>query len=153
MIRLKALPLFIRLIILLAFPFAFVSALLISNKNPEKMEAINTPTVTDWIAPKYADKLKNPLEGDAKAAKEGKSIYTVNCASCHGNKGEGNGPAAAALNPKPKNLTSEKVQSQTDGAIFWKITTGNPPMVSWQKVLTEKQRWSLVDYIRQIKTK
>ena len=153
MIRLKALPLFIRLIILLAFPFAFVSALLISNKNPDKMETINTPSVTDWIAPKYADKLKNPLEGDAKAAKEGKSIYTVNCASCHGNKGEGNGPAAAALNPKPKNLTLEKVQSQTDGAIFWKITTGNPPMVSWQKVLTEKQRWSLVDYIRQIKTK
>jgi len=133
--------------------FSFISALLVIHENPGKTETINTPTGTDWIAPKYADKLKNPFDGDIKAAKEGKSLYTTNCSSCHGNKGEGNGPASAALNPKPKNLTSEKVQSQTDGAIFWKITTGNPPMVSWQKVLSEKERWSLVDYIRQLKTK
>jgi len=141
------------LLILSSIFFIFISALLISKENTGINNSVNSPSGTEWVAPKYTDKIKNPLEGDAKAAKDGKSLYITNCLTCHGNKGEGNGPGAAALNPKPKNLTSEKVQSQTDGAIFWKITTGNPPMVSWQKVLSEKERWSLVNYIRQLKTK
>ena len=35
---------------------------------------------------------------------KGKAVFAVNCASCHGNEGLGNGPAAAALNPKPRNF-------------------------------------------------
>ena len=108
---------------------------------------------SEWVAPKYVEKLKNPLAGDAKAIKEGRILFNTNCATCHGNKGEGNGPSAASLNPKPKNLTSKQVQGQPDGAIFWKITTGKPPMLSWQATLNEKQRWSLVNYIRELKKK
>lgn len=108
---------------------------------------------TDWAAPKYVDKLKNPVASDPKSLKEGRILFNSNCATCHGDKGEGNGPAAAPLNPKPKNLTSKVVQDQTDGAIFWKITTGKAPMVSWQATLNEKQRWSLVNYIRELKKK
>jgi mono/diheme cytochrome c family protein len=117
------------------------------------LDKINQGGKVEWKAPPFADKMKNPLAADQKVAKDAKIVYTTNCASCHGDKGEGNGPAAAALNPKPKNLTSEKVQEQSDGALFWKITTGNPPMVSWKDALTEKQRWGLVDYIRQLKKK
>lgn len=105
---------------------------------------------TSWVAPESADKLKNPLKGNAKAAKDGKSLFTTYCVSCHGNKGEGNGVAAASLTPKPKNLTAKQVQDQTDGAIFWKITTGKPPMLSWKSTLSDKQRWSLVNYIREL---
>ena len=36
---------------------------------------------------------------------KGKSLFGVNCASCHGDTGHGDGPAAAALNPKPRNFT------------------------------------------------
>ncbi|HZE19940.1 MAG TPA: cytochrome c, partial [Candidatus Angelobacter sp.] len=35
---------------------------------------------------------------------KGKTLFDVNCASCHGSKGLGDGPAAAALNPKPRNF-------------------------------------------------
>ncbi len=35
----------------------------------------------------------------------GKSAFAINCASCHGTSGHGDGPAAAALNPKPRNFT------------------------------------------------
>ena len=120
-----------------------------SNENNLNAQANSKP----WIAPKSADKVKNPLKGSAKSAKEGKQIFSTYCAVCHGDKGEGNGPSASALNPKPKNLTAEEVQDQTDGAIFWKITTGNPPMLSWKSSLTDKQRWELVDYIRELKKK
>ena len=108
---------------------------------------------SDWKAPQYVDKTKNPLAGEAKATKEGKNLFNTNCSICHGDKGEGNGPAAATLNPKPKNLTSKQVQEQSDGALYWKITTGKPPMISWQSALSEKQRWSLVNYIRQLNKK
>lgn len=105
---------------------------------------------TSWMAPENANKLMNPLKGNTKAIKEGKSLFTTYCVSCHGNKGEGNGVAAASLTPKPKNLTAKQVQDQTDGAIYWKITTGKPPMISWQSTLSDKQRWSLVNYIREL---
>ena len=55
---------------------------------------------------------------------------------------------AAALNPKPADHTSAKVQSQTDGAIFYKITTGRLPMAPYKDVLNDTQRWQLVNYIR-----
>lgn len=131
--------------------------ILLAKSDNHKSETILYTTYqsggTEWVAPKYVDKLKNPLAGDTKATKEGRILFNTNCATCHGNKGEGNGPSAASLNPKPKNLTSKQVQEQPDGAIFWKITTGKPPMLSWQATLNEKQRWSIVNYIRELAKK
>ncbi|MDP4176362.1 MAG: cytochrome c [Bacteroidota bacterium] len=135
--------LFCTLITMLTFPIG--GKLIINNYFPQDNPQIGG---TNWVAPESADKLKNPLKGNAKATKEGKSLYTTYCVSCHGNKGEGNGVASASLTPKPKNLTAKQVKDQTDGAIYWKITTGKPPMISWQSTLSDKQRWSLVNYIR-----
>jgi len=144
-------------ITIIAFVFILIPSLLSTGKiiktNKAEMNISFQAGGTDWKAPSFADKLKNPFTGDEKATKDGKSLYTINCASCHGNKGAGDGPASLPLNPKPKNLTSEVVQTQSDGAIFWKMTTGKGAMVSWKNTLTEKQRWSLVNYIRQLKKK
>ncbi len=106
-----------------------------------------------WKAPKFADEIKNPLNGNSEAAQKGRNLFNVYCVTCHGEKGEGNGVAAATLNPKPANLASSLVQKQSDGAIYWKITTGFPPtaMISWRSNLSDKQRWSLVNYIRELK--
>lgn len=106
-----------------------------------------------WKAPKSADSIKNPLAKNLEAAKDGKNLFQTYCVTCHGDKGEGNGISAAGLNPKPANLTLKRIQKQSDGALFWKITTGKPPMVSWKYALSKKQRWELVDYIRQLAKK
>ena len=144
-------------ITIIAFVLILVTGFLSTGTNfkTDKDEMISNYQAggTDWKAPVFADKLKNPLADDAKATKDGKNLFNTNCSSCHGDKGEGNGPAAAAINPKPKNLSSKQVQEQSDGALFWKITTGKPPMVSWKSALSEKQRWSLVNYVRQLKKK
>lgn len=105
---------------------------------------------SEWKAPPEADKLKNPYKGNAEATAEGKKLYNMYCATCHGTKGKGDGVAGAALNPKPANFTSEKLQSQTDGAIFWKLTNGRPPMAAYKDILKEEQRWQLVNYIREL---
>jgi mono/diheme cytochrome c family protein len=52
-----------------------------------------------------------------------------------------------ALNPKPADWTSNRVQDESDGEIFWKITTGRGPMPPWRH-LPENDRWALVRYIR-----
>ncbi len=107
---------------------------------------------TPWVAPASADQLKNPFANNAEATKKGKKLYNQLCNICHGDKGKGDGMAGAALTPKPANFTSDKVQSQSDGAIFWKLTEGRAPMASYRDILKEEERWQLVNYIRTLKS-
>ena len=63
-------------------------------------------------------------EGDAA---KGKSIYTANCMACHGVAGDGNGPAAVALNPKPKSFADPAFWAgRTDEALTTTIRAGKP---------------------------
>jgi mono/diheme cytochrome c family protein len=102
-----------------------------------------------WEAPAAEKGKKNPLPADAKTIELGKKVAQVNCVSCHGVKGKGDGAASAALNPKPADWTSKKVQAESDGEIFWKISTGRGAMPSW-KFLPENDRWALVRFIRSL---
>lgn len=106
-----------------------------------------------WVAPESAKKIKNPVEESKRSssAKNGKKIFDTRCVVCHGNKGLGDGPGGKALKPKPANLTASLVQNQTDGEIFWKITNGRGPMIKWEAIVKENERWDLVNYIRTLK--
>jgi mono/diheme cytochrome c family protein len=104
----------------------------------------------NWQAPEEADSLKNSLEHSERILNAGKQIYAQLCTVCHGKTGEGDGVTASALQPKPADLTSEAVQEQTDGAIFWKIQEGRPPMPGFKSQLSEQQTWAIVHYIRSL---
>lgn len=101
-----------------------------------------------WIAPKGVDSLKNPLAGNTTALKEGKTLYLSYCAPCHGEKGRGDGVAASSLSTKPADHSSENVQKESDGALFWMISQGRNPMPTYKEALSDDQRWELVNYIR-----
>lgn len=102
-----------------------------------------------WEAPAAEKAKKNPLPANAATVAQGKKVAEVNCVSCHGAKGKGDGAAAVALNPKPADWTSKKVQAESDGEIFWKISAGRGAMPAW-KFLPENDRWALVRYIRSL---
>lgn len=104
---------------------------------------------SDWKAPPEADKLSNPVKGAAQYTAQGKEIFEKVCWTCHGDNGKGKGPASGGLHPRPADFSSGKVQSQTDGAIFWKLSEGRGSMPSYKNTYTEIQRWGLVNYIRQ----
>ena len=106
---------------------------------------------TTWVAPASANSLKNPGSCDAATLKAAKTIYTSTCAPCHGAKGKGDGPAAVALNPKPADHTSKAIQGESDGSLFWKLSEGKGAMQAYKTQLTEKQRWSLICYLRTLK--
>ncbi len=99
-----------------------------------------------WIAPASSKELVNPFVG--KNINQGQTIYTTRCVVCHGATGAGDGPAGKALTPPAANHTAAYVQNQTDGEIFWKISEGRGPMVGWKLILTEEERWAVVNYIR-----
>jgi mono/diheme cytochrome c family protein len=103
----------------------------------------------EWKAPADSKATKNPVKGVGNAKKN----IETNCVTCHGASGKGDGPAAAALPPpKPADWTSAKVQAETDGELFWKISTGRGAMPPW-KHLPDKDRWEIVNYIRTLKKK
>jgi len=95
-------------------------------------------------APPSSIHLKNPYAGQPTAVSAGSRLYATNCGSCHGSHGQGNG-AMPALSQGP-------TQSASDGEVFWFITTGavDKGMPSWS-VLSERQRWQLVTYLKSFK--
>ena len=102
----------------------------------------------DWKAPARAARKKNPLPADEKSLAVGKDVYTHQCFSCHGAGGKGDGPAAKDLNPRPHDLGAANVAGQSDGALFWKITEGRKPMPSFEKLISEDERWHVINYVR-----
>lgn len=93
-----------------------------------------------------------PPKPTPELIEKGRASYQTNCLSCHGEKGDGNGPAGAYLNPKPRNFngTDKFKQGNTPDAIFKTLNEGvktNPVMTSF-KHLPEEERWGLVYYVR-----
>ncbi|HKK45828.1 MAG TPA: cytochrome c [Balneolaceae bacterium] len=105
---------------------------------------------TSWKAPDAADTMQNQFALNKQFLSLGEKTFKSNCTTCHGKKGKGNGPAAVALNPKPANLQSDRVQNESQGALFWKISTGKKGMPSWKSALSKKQLWAVVIYVKNL---
>lgn len=103
----------------------------------------------EWTAPARAAAKKNPIPSDGVSLGRGKTVYTAECASCHGASGKGDGPAAKDLEKTPGDMT--KLKGQSDGALFWKITEGKKPMASFAAKLSEQQRWDVINYMKTLK--
>lgn len=108
---------------------------------------------SDWTAPASAAAKKNPVAADEKSKTEGKQLYLRQCMECHGRLGKGDGAKAKKLSRPPGDLSSDKVARETDGELFWKITAGKDPMESYEKSLSEQQRWEMVNFIRTLASK
>jgi mono/diheme cytochrome c family protein len=108
------------------------------------------PAQSGWTAPPEADNLINPLAGDETSLETGKKIFQSLCAACHGKTGKGDVPSMQSLNPKPTDFTSPDFQKQSDGAIFWKLSEGRGMMAAYKNMLSEKERWAVVNYLRHL---
>ena len=106
-----------------------------------------------WVAPARNARKANPVPSDAASVAAGQTLYEKNCLSCHGATGVGNGPAAKDLQKPPGNLGDAKLWEQTDGALFWKLTEGRTPMPTFEKTLSETDRWTVINYVRTLSPK
>jgi mono/diheme cytochrome c family protein len=103
-----------------------------------------------WLSPAPSAAKKNPIAPTQDSIAAGQKIYSKTCAMCHGKGGDADGPAVIELNIHPAKLSDPKLANESDGSLFWKITTGKKPMPAYGKRLSETDRWNLVNYIRTI---
>jgi mono/diheme cytochrome c family protein len=113
---------------------------------PTPARAQSSASATLWAAPERASHRANPLPPTADAVKRGHNLFHRDCEQCHGKAGHGDGPLGVSLLPHPANLGSEHVQSQSDGALFWKMTEGRGVMP--KATLDENEKWAVIAYLR-----
>ena len=107
-----------------------------------------------WELPSGADKTKNPVATSADSVQKGKDLYLArdkgNCVFCHGTSGSGNEETGARMRRKPADISNkERMDSMTDGEVFWKISKGiTGIMPAGEKRMTEEERWNVVNYVR-----
>jgi mono/diheme cytochrome c family protein len=104
------------------------------------------------IPAEYAG-LTNPIAADDDSLARGAELYAAQCASCHGDGGMGDGPAAAGLDPEPAAIAHSS-QMLGEDYLFWRISEGgamepfNSTMISWKGVLDEDARWDVINYVQ-----
>lgn len=105
----------------------------------------------NWNVPMKSRELKNPVEANKATLAQGKKVFGQYCVSCHGEDGRGDGTDKKVDYSLASIL---KIPSQpgntllSDGELYWKITHGIGQMPSFAGILTDKERWLMVNHIR-----
>jgi mono/diheme cytochrome c family protein len=128
---------------------SLVALMLVACEANDNLSNANENATLAPVPGEYAG-LTNPLGMDA--ADEGAEVFRINCEVCHGPQGHGDGPAGQALEPRPGNLAELQTKAGDD-FLFWRIREGKPgtSMVAWNGILTDKQIWQTVSFIRTLK--
>ncbi|MDQ6807991.1 MAG: c-type cytochrome [Verrucomicrobiota bacterium] len=101
-----------------------------------------------WHAPRECFFTPNPVRATAESLVAGQEIFDARCMGCHGATGAGDGPDAGRLRIRPARLRSARVQDQSDGLLWWKITLGRRPMPGYGFRLSSTDRWHVINYLR-----
>ncbi len=106
----------------------------------------------DGVPEEYQIMERTPVLPDEESLQLGSKLFLQNCSVCHGEKGDGKGPAAAALKTPPANFLDIKHSAiYGPGEKYWIIgngtgSTGMPAFTQFNPV----QRWNLVNHILQL---
>lgn len=106
--------------------------------------AAATPSRADMSQP-FPSKLKGN-------AAWGKKFYNANCATCHGVKGDGQGPRAYFINPKPVDFLSEQSRASLNRPTLYTIVFAGKlgtEMPAWRFVLSEQEIANVAEYVFQ----
>lgn len=93
--------------------------------------------------------LKNPLPVNEENLTNGKKMYDINCAVCHGDNGDGKG--ILVTNGKYLGVPNFKDRNITEGSIYHVIYYGRNMMGSHAGQLTEKERWQVTQYVEKLR--
>lgn len=88
-------------------------------------------------------------DGMTASARAGEAIYKAKCVLCHGPQGKGDGPGAAALDPKPRNHTDGSyMNARTNEELLTVIRDGKGQMTPWGNILSDEEMHQVLAYVR-----
>lgn len=91
----------------------------------------------------------NPAKPEPRTLSEGQSLFTSQCAMCHGLRGNGKGDLVPRLGLKVPDFTDPKYRAKrTDGELYYIITQGHGQMPGEGDRLQAMRKWYLINYIR-----
>ena len=111
---------------------------------PDRSMAVDAPRIMNRREARTA--LTNPLDETPAEIAEGKALYDVYCALCHGDEGEGDGELAPHYRRMPP-LTARHVLNYPDGFVYSIIREGGRNMPRFADALSVDERWALVHYL------
>tara|TARA_B110000467_G_scaffold151702_1_gene160301 strand:+ start:639 stop:1235 length:597 start_codon:yes stop_codon:yes gene_type:complete len=115
-----------------------------------------TNSIEDYI--RAGKNLKTPLDNNNKNLNEGKALYGMFCAHCHGQNGDGKGSISHPLYGGIPSYSDEimirrsgsSMKNLKDGHIYHAITYGLNAMGPHASQINEKERWKIIMYVNQL---
>jgi mono/diheme cytochrome c family protein len=95
------------------------------------------------------EELANPVASTPESLAHGHGIFAARCSPCHGDEGRGGGPVSKFFPPAP-DLAYIKVRERTDGFIWGTVSYGGKAMPPAREGLTPRDRWDVVNWVREI---
>ena len=104
-----------------------------------------------------AELIDNALPITEKGLAEGKELYNVFCATCHGEKGDGIGylvrDDGGVYPAQPANFLLEEHVAASNGRYYYSIMYGKNVMGSYKDKISYEERWNVIHYIRSLQAK
>jgi len=90
----------------------------------------------------------SPVGYTTRVISAGAALYALNCSSCHGRDGRGDGSDALSPSARPRDL-AEQIRQRKGGDLFWSIAHGIPgaPMPEFGSRLSEIEIWTLIEFL------
>jgi mono/diheme cytochrome c family protein len=135
-----------------------------SDSGPSRGQPQGSVSIYGSVAPEFAyprtpqalelmSSLSNPVPADSASVNRGRKQYQINCATCHGPLGKGNGVVIKyGMFPPSIGAGSPADTKWSDGYIFGIIRNGRNLMPSYNRI-EEPDRWDIVNYVRSLEGK
>ena len=105
----------------------------------------------EWEVPVKYKTMKNEYAGEDEDG-IGEELYAQHCKSCHGKEGYGDGTKAKELEAEMRDFSTDEVQDQTDGELYYKSFIGRDEMPNFEKkIKDDEDRWMVINYMRSLK--
>ena len=128
----------LRLVLLSVFVFAFA----LWAQKP------NNPPPAEYKIPPEAAAKQNPVKPTEESLAKAKKLYGIDCAMCHGDKGDGKGEMASDIKNVTDFTNAESLKGRTGGELFYLIRHGKGDMPLEGDRAKDDDIWNLVNYVR-----
>ncbi len=99
-----------------------------------------------------AEAMPNPVEPTPESLARGKLLFETYCQVCHGAGGKGDGPVGKKW-LFPPDITAPSVVEHGDGRYYSVISYGGMTMPQYSEMLSSRDRWAVIRYIRKLQGK